>query len=104
IINEQHQAETPWYMVDLPGYGFAKRSQSQRAQWQKMLGDYFQQRENLITVFVLIDSRIPPQKIDLDFLAQLGEWGIPFNMIFTKADKNSQSETAKNVKMFIHKM
>lgn len=103
-INGERNADTPWYMVDLPGYGFAKRSQSQRAQWQRMLSDYFQQRPNLVTVFVLIDSRISPQKIDLEFLAQLGEWGIPFNMIFTKADKNTQSDTAKHVKMFINKM
>lgn len=93
-----------WYLVDLPGYGYAKRSQAQRIQWQKMLEEYFRNRENLQTVFVLIDSRISPQQIDLDFLASLGEWGIPFNMIFTKADKNTQSETAKNVKNFVSKM
>jgi len=94
----------PWYLVDLPGYGYAKRSQSQRVEWQKMLEDYFRKRENLQTVFVLIDSRISPQQIDLDFLASLGEWGIPFNMVFTKADKNTQSETAKNVKNFVNRM
>lgn len=105
VINDGvRNAETAWYMVDLPGYGFAKRSQSQRAQWQKMLGEYFRERPNLVTVFVLIDSRISPQKIDLEFLAQLGEWGIPFNMIFTKADKNTQSDTARNVKAFINRM
>ena len=96
--------ETPWFMVDLPGYGYAKRSQTQRASWQVMMAEYFQKRENLQTVFVLIDSRISPQKIDIDFLAQLGKWGIPFNMIFTKADKNTQSETARNVKNFVTKM
>lgn len=101
IINKDAKTARPWFLVDLPGYGYAKRSQSQRVQWQKMLADYFQKRENLQTVFVLIDSRIKPQQIDLDFLAQLGEWGIPFNIIFTKADKNTQSETAKNVKAFI---
>lgn len=94
----------PWYLVDLPGYGYAKRSRSQRVEWQKMLEDYFRKRENLQTVFVLIDSRISPQQIDLDFLASLGEWGIPFNMIFTKADKNTQSETAKNVRNFVNRM
>jgi len=91
-------------LVDLPGYGFAKRSQAQRAAWQKMLADYFQQRINLQTVFVLIDSRLSPQKIDLEFLAQLGEWGIPFNIVFTKADKNTQSETARNAKAFVNRM
>ena len=79
-----------FYIVDLPGYGYAKVSQSQRAQWQKMISGYLQQRENLVTVFVLIDSRHEPQRIDLDFLAQLGEWGIPFNVIFNKADKSTQ--------------
>jgi GTP-binding protein len=104
LINGERNSDTPWYLVDLPGYGFAKRSQSQRGQWQKMIADYFQKRTNLQTVFVLIDSRISPQKIDLEFLAQLGQWGIPFNIIFTKADKNTQAETAKNVKNFIHRL
>lgn len=90
-----------WYLVDLPGYGFAKRSKSQREQWQKMISDYLQQRKSLQTVFVLIDSRLSPQKIDLDFINQLGEWGVPFNIAFTKSDKNKQSETAKNVKDFL---
>ncbi|WP_118974559.1 ribosome biogenesis GTP-binding protein YihA/YsxC [Taibaiella koreensis] len=104
LINGERNADTPWYLVDLPGYGFAKRSQSQRAAWQKMLADYFQQRTNLQTVFVLIDSRLTPQKLDLEFLAQLGEWGIPFNIAFTKADKNTQAETARNVKAFVNRM
>lgn len=104
LINGERNADIPWYMVDLPGYGYAKRSQSQRVAWQKMLAEYFQTRINLQTVFVLIDSRISPQKIDLEFLAQLGQWGIPFNIIFTKADKNTQAITAKNVKNFIQRM
>lgn len=90
-----------WYLVDLPGYGFAKRSKTQREQWQKMLAAYFKQRINLQTVFVLIDSRIPPQKNDLEFINQLGAWGMPFNIVFTKSDKNKQAETAKNVKDFL---
>lgn len=93
-----------WYLVDLPGYGYAKRSQSQREQWKKMLHDYFEKRSNLMVVFVLIDSRISPQALDLEFLGQLGEQGIPFHLIFTKADKNTQSETAKNVRRFIETM
>ncbi len=104
LINGARSADQPWYLVDLPGYGFAKRSQTQRVQWQKMLSDYFQKRENLQTVFVLIDSRLSPQQIDLDFMADLGTWGIPFNIVFTKADKNSQAITAKNVKTFINRM
>jgi len=104
LINRGKNQEGGWYQVDLPGYGFAKRSQAQRVAWQKMLADYFRQRINLQTVFVLIDSRLTPQKIDLEFLAQLGEWGIPFNIVFTKADKNTQSETARNVKAFVNRM
>lgn len=93
-----------WYLVDLPGYGYAKRSISQRHQWEKMIAHYFMERVNLQTVFVLIDSRINPQQIDLEFLRNLGEWGVPFNIVFTKSDKNTQAITAKNVKTFINKM
>jgi len=93
-----------WYLVDLPGYGYAKVSQKQRASFGKMIENYLRQRENLVTVFVLIDSRHKPQQIDLDFLAQLGEWEIPFNLVFTKADKSTQREAAKNVRTFIEAM
>jgi GTP-binding protein len=93
-----------WYLVDLPGYGYAKVSRSQRKEFGKMISKYLQERENLMCVFVLIDSRLKPQAIDLDFLRQLGEWGIPFNVVFTKADKNTQSETARNAKNFVNKM
>ncbi|KAJ1682580.1 hypothetical protein LUZ63_022187 [Rhynchospora breviuscula] len=93
-----------WYLVDLPGYGYAKVSQVQRANWQKMISGYLRERPNLLTVFVLIDSRLRPQQLDLDFLAQLGEWQIPFNMIFTKADKVTQREASLNAKAFINKM
>lgn len=90
-----------WYLVDLPGYGFAKVSHSQRASWEKMIDNYLMQRENLVSVFVLIDSRLEPQRLDLDFLRKLGERGIPFSLVFTKADKNTQRETAKNVRRFL---
>jgi len=93
-----------FYIVDLPGYGFAKVSQKQRSNWEKMIENYLRTRGNLMTVFVLIDSRLKPQKLDLEFLAKLGEWGIPFNMVFTKADKNTQRDTAKNVRQFIETM
>lgn len=98
IINDE------WYIVDLPGYGYAKVSQSQRASWEKMIANYLQKRENLVTVFVLLDSRHEPQKLDLEFLQKLGEWGVPFNMVFTKADKSSQRETSKHVRQFIEAM
>jgi len=94
--------EKGWYLVDLPGYGFAKRSKKQREQWQQMLAGYLQQRVNLQTVFVLIDSRLTPQQIDINFINQLGAWGVPFNIVFTKSDKNKQSETARHVKQFLH--
>jgi GTP-binding protein len=95
---------TAWYLVDLPGYGYAKVSQSQRANWQKMISEYLRERPNLMTIFVLIDSRLKPQQLDLDFVAQLGQWEVPFNMIFTKADKVTQREANMNAKAFINKM
>src|ERR1043165_856172 len=93
-----------FYIVDLPGYGFAKVSQNTRAVWEKMIENYLKERTNLVTVFVLIDSRHAPQNLDLEFLRKLGEWGIPFNIIFTKADKGSQREAHKNSKQFIEAM
>lgn len=93
-----------FYLVDLPGYGFAKVSIKQRNSWQKMIAGYLQERPNLATVFVLVDSRLDPQKIDLEFLQQLGEWGVPFNVVFTKADKSNQREVAKNVRNFVDAM
>ncbi|HEY8399273.1 MAG TPA: ribosome biogenesis GTP-binding protein YihA/YsxC [Flavihumibacter sp.] len=95
---------TQWYLVDLPGYGFAKVSQSQRKQWEKMIENYLRKRENLGMVFVLIDSRHGPQKIDLDFVNQLGEWEVPFTLVFTKSDKETQRVVAKNVRDFLDEM
>ncbi len=93
-----------WYIVDLPGYGFAKVSQSSRRRWEQMIENYLRKRENLINVFVLIDSRHSPQKIDLDFINSLGKWEIPFALVFTKADKETQKEVSKNVKAFLEAM
>ena len=90
-----------WYLVDLPGYGYAKRSQSQRKTWQKMIEEYIKKRQNLVNLFVLIDARHEPQKIDLQFINQLGNWQIPFALIFTKADKSTQKETAGNANRFL---
>lgn len=98
LVNES------FYIVDLPGYGFAKVSQNQRKEWETMIADYLQQRPNLMTVFVLVDSRLEPQKLDLAFLRKLGEWSVPFNVVFTKADKNTQRDTAKNARKFIEAM
>jgi GTP-binding protein len=93
-----------FYIVDLPGYGYAKVAQTQRAKWQKMIENYLKTRENLVTVFVLIDSRHEPQQLDLEFLRKLGEWQVPFNLVFTKADKSTQKEASKNAKYFVEAM
>ncbi len=93
-----------WYLVDLPGYGFAKVSQSARKRWEQMIENYLRKRENLVNVFVLIDSRHSPQNIDLEFLKKLALWKVPFSLIFTKADKESQKVVSQNVKRFLMKM
>ena len=93
-----------FYIVDLPGYGFAKRSLTQRKQWQKMIEDYLRKRENLMNVFILIDSRHGPQKLDIDFVNELGKWKIPFTIIFTKADKENQKTVSANTKAFFNKL
>jgi GTP-binding protein len=79
-----------WYLVDLPGYGYARTSKTSREKWQKMITDYLLKREALVNVFVLVDSRIPPQKIDLEFINFLGMNGTPLSIIFTKIDKQKQ--------------
>lgn len=89
-----------WYIVDLPGYGYAKVSQTSRRRWEQMIENYIRKRSNLICLFVLIDSRHEPQKIDLEFIADLGKWETPFGIVFTKADKNKPGATLRNVKAF----
>lgn len=93
-----------WYLVDLPGYGFAKVSLSSRRRWEQMIEMYLRSRESLAQVFVLIDGRHSPQKIDLVFLENLKKWDIPFSLIFTKADKEKQAVVSKNVKSFLEAM
>jgi len=86
-----------WHLVDLPGYGYAKTSKSNRLKWMKMIKDYMVNRESLTMVFQLIDSRIPPQRIDLEFLNWMGSKGIPFTIVYTKNDhpkKNKQNRKA----------
>ena len=94
LINEN------WYLVDLPGYGYARISKSKKEEWNKYIRNYLEKRENLQCVFVLIDSRLEPQKIDLEFCAALGERGIPFVIAFTKADKQGKVKTDQNVDKF----
>lgn len=91
-----------WYLVDLPGYGFAKVSIRSRRRWEQMIEGYLRKRENLKMVFVLIDARHSPQKIDVEFLNQLDNWGINVSLVFTKADKETQAVVAKNVKLFLN--
>lgn len=95
IINNE------WYLVDLPGYGYTRTSKVLRIQWDKMILDYIQNRKNLYYLCVLIDSRLLPQKIDLSFLYTLGEMSIPFILVFTKSDKQSNIKTMKNVHSFL---
>lgn len=93
--------EGSWYLVDLPGYGYAKVSAAQRKKWAKMIEEYIRKRENLGLLFLLVDARHQPQQMDLEFIAQLGEWQIPFCIVFTKADKETQRVVAQNVKAFL---
>lgn len=86
-----------WFLVDLPGYGYAQVSKSKRKTFQSFIKDYFLQRDQLVCSFVLVDSRHEPQKIDLEFMQFLGENGVPFGIIFTKADKLGSSTLNKNI-------
>lgn len=86
-----------WYLVDLPGYGYAKVSKNQREKWQKLISSYLRHRENLTLVFILIDVRLEPQKIDLEFINWCGEEQIPFSLVLTKLDKVSRAEAQRNL-------
>ncbi|WP_210463758.1 MULTISPECIES: ribosome biogenesis GTP-binding protein YihA/YsxC [Rufibacter] len=90
-----------WYLVDLPGYGWAKVSKDSREAWRKMILYYMKNRPNLACVFVLIDSRLPPQKPDLEFMELLGTMGVPFVLIFTKTDKQSGTKTDMNIALYM---
>ena len=93
-----------WYLVDLPGYGFAKTSQTNRGKWEKMIRDYLVHRENLLCTMVLIDSRIQPQLIDMEFMQWMGESHLPFAIIFTKTDKLTKNELASNMSAYKKKL
>lgn len=94
VVNNQ------WYLVDLPGYGYAKRSKKAREEWQVMLANYIKRRRNLIYTFVLVDSRIEPQNSDIGFMEWLGENQVPFCIVFTKADKLGKAELDRNVEAY----
>lgn len=98
IINDD------WYLVDLPGYGYAKTSKMNRVKWEQFIADYLCNRPSLTNVFVLIDARLEPQKIDMEFMNWCGEKGIPFSMVFTKIDKLSSSSLQKNLAKYKKEM
>lgn len=96
VINDE------WFLVDLPGYGYAKRGKKEVEKLQKLISYYVLNREELTCLFVLIDSRLKPQKIDLEFIQFLGENGVPFGLIFTKEDKTKRGELKRNVEAFLN--
>ena len=98
LINQE------WYIVDLPGYGYAKVSKSAREKFEKFISDYLTKREQLLNVFVLLDSRLEPQQIDLEFMNWCGQKEIPFAMVFTKIDKLSSSALQKNMAKYKKEM
>ena len=98
LINEE------WYLVDLPGYGYAQRGKEGRKQIQNIIEDYILERESLTNLFVLLDCRHPAQKIDLEFMEWLGENGVPFAIIFTKIDKLGKQRLQENIKAYQEKM
>lgn len=102
--HEESRMPDSWYLVDLPGYGYAKISQSSRRRWEQMIENYLRKRENLVNVFLLIDSRHTPQKIDLQFIGNLTTWNIPFTLIFTKSDKEKQRMVSRHVKLFLESL
>lgn len=93
-----------WYLVDLPGYGFAKLGKSGREELRRIISSYILHREQLTNLFVLIDSRIPPQAIDLEFIEWLGHNGVPFSIIFTKADKPNSQKLQQNQQVFLDRL
>jgi GTP-binding protein len=94
IVNEK------WYLTDLPGYGYAKVSKVQRKDFEKLITNYILNRKNLVNLFVLVDARHSPQKIDLEFMEWCGESGVPFSIVFTKADKLKTSVLTKNIEEY----
>ncbi|HKJ06583.1 MAG TPA: ribosome biogenesis GTP-binding protein YihA/YsxC [Flavobacteriaceae bacterium] len=93
-----------WFLVDLPGYGYAKVSKTKRQSFQRFIKDYFLQRKQLICSFILVDARLEPQKIDLEFMQFLGENEIPFCIVFTKCDKLKSSQLNRNIQIYQNTM
>ena len=99
-----YEVDKSWYLVDLPGYGYASISKTMREKWEKMIDNYLQHRKNLQSVFVLVDIRLEPQALDLEFINKLGEMGMPFSLVFTKADKIGKNKGALSVRNFCRKL
>lgn len=97
-------ADRPWYLVDLPGYGFAKRSKKDQEKFEHMISSYILEREQMSLLFLLVDVRHEPQKIDLEFIEWLGENGVPFAIVFTKADKVSKGRLGGNVQHYLKEL
>lgn len=104
LINQFSINNGEWYIVDLPGYGYAARGKSQRDALARLIEDYILDREELTNLFVLIDVRHSPQKIDMEFMDWLGKHQVPFSMVFTKTDKLSKTAAAKNVESYLNEM
>ncbi len=98
LINEK------WYLVDLPGYGYAKRNKGQRLQFQKMIDYYITQREQMTNLFILVDARLEPQNIDLEFIHKMGEYGVPFSIVMTKIDKLKKGQLQESIKKYKEKL
>ncbi|MBI1183930.1 YihA family ribosome biogenesis GTP-binding protein [bacterium] len=93
--------DNSWYIVDLPGYGYAQASKTDRRKYDQMIRNYLTRRENLVCTFVLVDARIPPQKIDLEFINWLGLSSVPFEVVFTKADRSKKTDVNENIQSFL---
>lgn len=96
LINH-FQINENWFLVDLPGYGYAKTAKTNIKKWQAFIEEYFRTRENLMNTFILLDARLEPQKVDLDFMMWCAENALPFSMVFTKSDKLSKNALQKNL-------
>lgn len=103
LINH-FEINNEWFLVDLPGYGYAKRGKKEMEKLRNLIEYYVLERKELTCLFVLIDSRLAPQRLDLEFIQWLGEEGVPFSIIFTKADKNKTGELRKNVNRFLDEL
>lgn len=102
--NSQTHQKQHWYLVDLPGYGFAYESKKKRNEWKQMIEQYFTKRANIAYTFVLIDSRLPPQPIDLEFINHFKAWQLPFALVFTKTDKEKNKNVLLHTQLFLDEM